>query len=71
MVGIRERLHITVIRDCDRLMSPFHRAFYDILDIRHAVHITHLGMAVKFHSFLRTVIHTNRRKIRTLLDSDD
>ena len=52
-------------------MSPFHGPLYNILDIRNSVHITHLGVTVKLHPLLGTVVHTHRPEIGRLLNSDD
>ena len=71
MIGIGKRLHIAVVGDRDRLVSPFHGALYDILDIRYTVHIAHLVVAVQLHTLLRRCIHADRCKIRDLLDADD
>ncbi len=59
MVGIRERLHITVIRNGNGFMAPFHGSSDNIFHFRDAVHITHFCMAVEFHPFLRAGVHTN------------
>ena len=70
MVRVRESLYIAVIRDGDRLVPPLHGAFYNILDIRDAIHIAHLRMAVQFHALLRAGVCTGGRKIRNLFDAD-
>ena len=71
MVCIRECLYIAVVGDRNRLMSPFHRTFYNILALGHTIHITHLCMTVQFHTLLRTGVHTGGRKVCNLLNSND
>ena len=56
MVRVRECLCHTVIRDSDRGMAPVMGALYDILHLGDSVHIAHLCMAVKLHTFDRTQI---------------
>ena len=51
MIGIGKTLYHAVICDGDGAMSPFISTFYDIFSFRDAVHITHFGMAVQFHTF--------------------
>ena len=70
MVRVRESLYIAVVRDGNRLVSPLHGAFYNILDIRDAIHIAHLRMAVQLHALLRAGVCTCGRKIRNLFDAD-
>ena len=65
MVSIRKCLYISMIRNGNRLMSPFHGTFDNILDIGNAVHVAHLGMAMQFHALINARIHTNRCKIST------
>ena len=71
VVCIRKSLYISVIGDSKCFVSPFHGTFDDIFDIRYTVHIAHLRMAMQFHTFHRTGIHTGRHKGRNLLDTDD
>ena len=67
MVGIRECLHNTVIRNGDRRMSPFIGTLHNILSLGNTVHIAHLRMAVKLHPFSCTVITSGGGKVRDLL----
>ena len=69
MIRIRECLHNTVIRDCNRRMSPVVCSFYNLIHIRDTIHITHLRVAVKFHPFLCTCILFGRSKIRNFFYS--
>ena len=71
MIGIGKTLYHTVICDGDGAMPPFIGAFYNIFGFRDAVHITHFGMAVQFHTFSGGSIHSCISKIRDLLDSGD
>ena len=56
MIGIRKGLHNPMIRNGNRRVSPFIGSFYDILGFGYAIHITHLGVAVKLHPLLHTGI---------------
>ena len=71
VICIRKSLYISVIGDSKCFVSPFHGTFDDIFDIRYTIHIAHLRMAMQFHTFHRTGIHTGRHKGRNLLDTDD
>ena len=48
MVGVRESLYISVIRDRDSRHTPGIGSFDQVLALGHAVHIAHLRMAVQF-----------------------
>ena len=69
MVCLREGLYHPVICDCDGWMSPFVGAFYQHTRIGNAIHITHLCMAVQFHTFFRAVVHPAGGKITDFLDA--
>ena len=71
MVSIRERLYISMVRNCNCLMSPFHGAFDNILDIRNTIHIAHLGMAMQLHTLINARIHANRCKIGAFFNTDN
>ena len=71
MVCIGKGLYHSVIRDCNGRMSPPISALYKILCLRDAVHIAHLGVAVKLHSFFQAVVLTGGGKIRYLFHSND
>ena len=58
-----------MIGDCNCFMSPFIRTLYQIFCIRNTVHIAHLCMAVQFHTFLWTGIHSGASEICNLLDT--
>ena len=68
MVCIRKRRDNAVIGDRNRLVPPLSGAGDDILDIRDAVHIAHLCMAVQLHSFDRSQIHPFLAEARNLYD---
>ena len=69
VVCLRERLNNPVVGNCNRFVSPFVRLFDNLFCIGNPIHITHLGMTVKFHSFFRTGIHSRRSKWCNFLDS--
>ena len=71
MICIRERLYISVVCDGDGLVSPFHGTFDDVFDIGNTIHITHFCMAVQFHTFHRTGVHTGRYKGRDFFNTND
>ena len=71
MVSIRKCLHISMVSDGDRLVSPFHRTFNDVFDIGDSVHIAHFSMAVQLDSLFRACIHSCGRKISCLFDADN
>ena len=56
MIRLRECLRHPVVCDGDGRMPPVMGALYDIFHIRHAVHITHLRMAVELYPFQRAEI---------------
>ena len=70
MICIRERLYTSMVCDGDSLVSPLLGTFDDILYICDTIHIAHLGMTVQLHTFLDTVIHSDRSKIRNLLQAN-
>ena len=55
---------------CDRncLMAPLISTFYQVFCRGNTIHITHLCMAVQFHTLLRTGIHSCTAKICNLFD---
>ena len=65
VAGVRERLDTAVICHRDRVHAPLFCALYEILYLRHAVHIAHFRMTVKLHPLDRTVVHTAVREILT------
>ena len=67
MVGIRKRLHHTVIGDGNGRMPPLISPLHNILGLRHPVHITHLGMTVQLHTLAHTPVHTGSGKVRYFL----
>ena len=71
MVCLRECLYNTMVCDRDRLVSPFIRTLNEILCCGNTIHITHLGMAVKLDSLLRTGVHPHAPEICYLLDPGD
>ena len=71
MVRVGKALDNTVVCDGNRPVPPFVSALYNVLCLGHTVHVAHLCMAVKLHTFMRRCIHSRRRKIRNLLDSRD
>ena len=60
-----------MVCDRDRLVSPFIRTLNEILCCGNTIHITHLGMAVKLDSLLRTGVHPHAPEICYLLDPGD
>ena len=70
MIGIRKRLQCAMIGNRNCRMSPFIGLLYDIFHFRYAIHITHLGMAVKLYPFLRPGIHTSRTEITDFLNTN-
>ena len=56
MIGIREGLCHAVIRNSNGGMAPVVGAPHDVFHLRHPVHIAHLRMTVKFHTFCRTQV---------------
>ena len=69
MIGNWECLYHAVVCDCDRLVSPFMGTLQNINYLRDTVHIAHLCMAVKLHTFLRRSIHSGFCEITDLADS--
>ena len=69
VVGLRESLHHTVVCNSNGPVSPLIGPFNDGLRIRHTVHVTHLGMAVKLHPLLRAGVCPGTGKGGNLLDS--
>ena len=56
MVSIRECLHITVVCNSNGLVPPAHGTLHNILYVRHAIHVTHLGVTVKLNTFFGSCI---------------
>ena len=69
MIRISKCLHNAVVCNGNGLVSPVMCPFYNIRNLRNSVHITHLGMAVKLHSFLRIGILSGHGKICNFTDS--
>ena len=51
MISVRERLAHSVIGDCNGRHAPLGCLFYYIGHLGYTIHIAHLGMTVKLHSF--------------------
>ena len=68
MIRLRESLHHSVVGNGNGFMSPLIGSFDNGFRVGNSVHVAHLGMAVKFHSFLRAVVHTAVLKAGDLLD---
>ena len=69
VICFRKGLHNSVICNGNCRMSPFVCSLYKHTGIRNPIHITHLRMTVKFHSFLRTVVHSTGSKISYFLNT--
>ena len=69
MICLRESLYCAMICDGNSRMSPGICPCDNILHIGNAVHITHLCMAMQFHTLYRTVIHSAFCKIRNLFNT--
>ena len=57
VVGIREGLHASVVCDGNGRHPPLFCTLYNILNLRYAIHIAHLRMAVKLNPFLQASVH--------------
>ena len=69
VVCLRECLYHTVVCDGNGRMSPLIGTLYQSFRLCDAVHVAHLGVAVKLHSLLRTGVHSGASEICNLLDS--
>ena len=69
MISVCKSLYHTMIRDCNRFVSPSVRPIYNVRHIRHTIHITHLRMAVQFYPLLRIGIFPAGCKIRNLTNA--
>ena len=69
MVGYSKGLNNTVISDGDTWHAPFVGLLYNVFYLRNTIHITHLGMAVKFNTLYISSIYSFTCKVRYLLDS--
>ena len=57
-----------MIRNGNRRVPPFICPFHQCLGLGNAVHITHLGMTMQLHPFLRRSIHPCAAEVSDLLD---
>ena len=57
MRRLRERLHHSMVGDGNGPVAPFLRGLHHALGIVQSIHSTHLGMSVKFDTFLRIGVH--------------
>ena len=69
MISVRERLAHSVIGDCNGRHPPLGCLFYYIGHLGYTIHIAHLGMTVKLHSFHIGIVHSLDCEIRDFLDS--
>ena len=60
-VGIRKRLHYTVICNCYGFMPQLRSELHQITNIIHTVHTAHLCMQVQFYTFFCCFIQSTRQ----------
>ena len=56
MVSVRECLNITVVCNGNGLVAPAHGTFHNILYVRYAIHVAHLGVTVKLNTLFGSSI---------------
>ena len=62
MIGIRERLNHSVIRDRQGLVPEMSGLPDDVLHRGDSVHIAHLGLAVEFDTLCGSLVRADRLK---------
>ena len=71
MICVWEGLNTAVVRHSHCRHPPLLCPFNDALDLRDAVHITHLRMAVELHPLFQAGVHTLTGKVLALFDTYD